>query len=282
MARLVSRSLGSDVVSERSVSGGDIGASHRVELADGRNCFVKSYGKDSGGMTRAEAVGLHWLRVPGAPRIPEVLALHEDTPSFLVLEWIEPGTPGSDHDESLGRALAALHQNTLESFGFESDNFIGPLTQSNRAHPDWPTFYARERIEPQVRLARDAGHFSKSQVDLARRVVARLPALCGPLEAPARLHGDLWGGNALTDDHGMPCLIDPAVYGGHREIDLAMMRLFGGFSQRVFDAYAEAWPLQPGSGDRVELYQLYPVLVHVNLFGAGYTGSALRILQRYA
>jgi len=130
-------------------------------------------------------------------------------------------------------------------------------------------------------MARESGALSASQTQSAESLIERLPELCGPDEAPARLHGDLWGGNSMVDEEGRPCLIDPAVYGGHREIDLAMMRLFGGFSKRVFEAYHEATPLAPDHEDRMALYQLYPLLVHVNLFGGGYVGSVERILRHY-
>lgn len=281
-ARFIRDSLGNAVVSSSPVSGGDIGTSHQVELDDGRRCFIKSYGTEPSGMTRAEAQGLAWLDVPGGPRVPKVLAWSDAGPSLLVLEWLESGRPDAASEERFGRALATLHRTDPGGFGLASDNFIGRLPQSNRSHSDWATFYARERIEPQVRMAHDAGHFKKSHASLAEKVVERLPALCGPVEPAARLHGDLWGGNALYDDRGTPCLIDPAVHGGHREVDLAMMRLFGGFGERVFEAYNEAWPLAPGADERVELYQLYPVLVHVNLFGGSYVGTAQRILERFA
>jgi len=193
-------------------------------------------------------------------------------------EVLTPGKRRPDFDEALGRSLAALHVFCASSFGLDHDNFIGRLAQSNATTDDWASFYLVSRLEPQLRLAADHGlidHGTRSSFDALRRV---LPAGVGPEESPSRLHGDLWGGNLHADETGQPCLIDPAVYGGHREIDLAMMRLFGGFGERVFAAYEEAWPLAPGSGERVSLYQLYPLLVHVNLFGGSYVGSVQRAL----
>ncbi|HEV8547695.1 MAG TPA: fructosamine kinase family protein, partial [Polyangiaceae bacterium] len=138
-----------------------------------------------------------------------------------------------------------------------------------------------ERLEPQLRRASDAGRVTAALRRRFEELFARLPELVGPEEPPARLHGDLWGGNLHVDEQGAPCLIDPAAYGGHREVDLAMMRLFGGFSERVFSAYAESFPLAAGHAERTDLYQLYPLLVHVNLFGGGYGASVERALSRY-
>src|SRR5204862_1227715 len=139
--------------------------------------------------------------------------------------------------------------------------------QSNAPAATWSDFYQRRRLEPQVRRAAEAGLVGPALRRAFDRLFTRLPELVGPAEPPARLHGDLWGGNAMADEQGAPVIFDPAVYGGHREVDLAMMRLFGGFGRRVFDAYAEVYPLAPGHEERVALYQLYPLLVHVNLFG---------------
>jgi fructosamine-3-kinase len=274
--------LGSAVTSCRSVAGGDIGESSVVELADGECLFAKCYPGAAPGMASAEARGLAWLAEAGALRTPRVLAHGEagdGLPAFLALEWIEVGAPGPEHDEQLGQGLAALHRAGAERFGLREDNFIGRLPQSNRSHGDWAAFYAEERLAAQLRMAKQAGRLPRPIARALEALIEELPRLCGPEEPPARLHGDLWGGNALVDSAGRPCLIDPAVYGGHREMDLAMMRLFGGFSQRVFSAYDEAWPLAGGHRERVDLYQLYPLLVHVNLFGGSYVGSLEGAIQ---
>lgn len=281
LSRALTECLGNEPRSITRISGGDIGNAHRLELSDGRTCFVKSYGASGGAMIEAEAAGLRWLRRANAIRVPTVIAARTAEPALLVLEWIETGAAGPRFDEQLGQALAQLHSKGPAEFGWDRDNFIGRLPQSNRRHGSWASFYARERIEPQLRMARESGALSASLTKDADSLIDRLPELCGPRETPARLHGDLWGGNSMVDAEGRPCLIDPAVYGGHREIDLAMMRLFGGFSKRVFDAYHEARPLAPGHEDRTALYQLYPLLVHLNLFGGGYAGSVERILRHY-
>lgn len=269
----VGNALGSEVRSTRALGGGDINDAYRASLADGRQVFVKRNASAPADMFEAEAHGLEWLRA-GPLRIPEALAIGR---KFLALELLQPATRAKGFDETLGRGLAALHRTHPASFGLERDNYIGRLPQSNTAHDDWASFYRDERLLPQIERASIGG-------GLRRRfdaLFAKLPELVGPAEPPARLHGDLWGGNLHVDETGAPCLIDPATYGGHREVDLAMMRLFGGFGARVFAAYDEAYPLAPGAADRVPLYQLYPLLVHVNLFGGGYLAGVERALDAY-
>jgi fructosamine-3-kinase len=278
---VVAAITGERVTSLAPVGGGDVGDSARAELESGARVFVKHYPQSPPEAVRREAEGLAWLAEARAVPVAHAQGFDEAA-RVLVLDWIEPGRPTREGDAELGRGLAALHRFGADTFGALPDNFIGSLPQSNRAHVTWPAFFGAERIERQVRIAVDAGHFDKSDAARAARLVERLEDRLGPPEPPARLHGDLWGGNRLCDASGRSWLIDPAAYAGHREVDLAMMRLFGGFSSDVFDAYEEAWPLTPGAGERVELHQLYPVLVHVNLFGGSYVASARRILARYA
>ena len=271
--------VGGKVVQTRPVGGGDINRADAVTLADGRRLFVKTNARAPEGMFGAEARGLAWLGEAGALRVPEVIA---HGPGFLALELVVAAPPARDFDERLGRGLAALHRHGAPRFGLDHDNFIGRLPQDNAPVADagWAEFYRARRLEPQLRRAVDDGLASSRLRRGFDRVFAALAELVGPAEPPARLHGDLWGGNLLCDDAGAPCLCDPAVYGGHREIDLAMMRLFGGFGARMFAAYDEAWPLAPGHAARVPLYQLYPLMVHVNLFGGGYVGQVEAILDR--
>jgi fructosamine-3-kinase len=267
----------SEVVGVRSMGGGSIGHAFRCELADGRACFVKLYDGDPG-MLAAEAHGLHWLAQAGAIRIPSVWGYGDAAAPYIALEYLDAAPRVPDFDERLGRQLAALHTAGPPSFGLDRSNFIGSLPQDNDPTDTWSDLYRSRRLAPLVeragsQLARLRGDFD--------RLYDKLDDLCGPAEPPARLHGDLWGGNLVVDEHGSPALIDPAVYGGHREVDLAMMQLFGGFSRRTFDAYDEAFPLAPDWRDRVPLYQLYPLLVHVNLFGRGYVGQVAAALRRY-
>ena len=274
--------LGSRVKGARPLSGGDINDAYEATLADGRVVFVKSNVRAPNDMFVTEARGLAWLAEAGALRVPAVLAsggANEMTP-FLALELVRPAPRAPDFDERLGHGLAALHRHGAEAFGLDHDNYIGRLPQKNTFAVNWPEFYRVRRLGAQLKAAVDAGLASTRMRRSFERLLAQLETLCGPPEPPARLHGDLWGGNLITDELGEPCLIDPAVYGGHREIDLAMMKLFGGFGPRVFAAYKEAFPLADGYRERVALYQLYPLMVHVNLFGGGYVPQVEAALAR--
>jgi fructosamine-3-kinase len=273
----VEAALGSAVVTWQGVSGGDINAAHEARLADGRWVFVKSNREAPDGMFAAEARGLDWLGQAKALRVPTVIAQGSD---FLVLECIRPGGRRPDFDELFGRGLAALHRTGAPSFGLDHDNFIGRLPQPNQPLATWAEFYRERRLLPQLRLAVDGQRASATMRRQLDQLLVRLEDFVGPPEPPARVHGDLWGGNAIVDEQGMPCLIDPAVHGGHREVDLAMMRLFGGFGPRVFAAYHEAFPLPPSHEARVPLYQLYFLMVHVNLFGGSYVASVEQVLAR--
>ena len=258
------------------MSGGDVSDAWRVTLRDGRALFVKTHAGADPEMFPLEAEGLAWLAEAGAIRTPRVLAA---SASFLALELVEPGRRAPDFAERLGRELAALHRFGAEGFGWRSSNFIASLRQDNTREEDWPSFYMRRRLEPMLRRAAERGLASSAMKRGFARVFARIEDLAGPAEPPSRLHGDLWSGNCHVGEDGAPVLIDPAVYGGHREVDLAMMQLFGGFSERTFDAYCEAWPLAAGWRERTPLYQLYPLLVHLVLFGESYAGSIERALD---
>ncbi len=281
LAAAVADALGAAVRSSSPVGGGSNHAA-RVELADGRVAFVKHHPQAPPGAFASEAAGLRWLGEPRALRVPEVLGVGEEPEArFLALEWVGSGPAPAGAAERFGRGLARLHRAGADAFGWHADNVIGPLPQANGPCDTWPEFLAERRLLPMARLAHARGGLGAAGLAAAEALAVRLPDLCGPPEPPARLHGDLWGGNAILGAVGGPALIDPAVYGGHREMDLAMMRLFGGFPAAAFDAYAEEFPLAPGHEDRVELCQLHPLLVHAALFGGGYGASAERIARRY-
>jgi fructosamine-3-kinase len=267
----------------RRVGGGDINEAYRVVLADGRDAFVKTRQDAQPGEYAAEAAGLRWLAEAGGLRAPRVLAVDEH---YLALEWIEPGALDAAGAEELGRGLAITHAAGAPCFGAVGEaplrSGFGSLRLSNEPAEDWPRFYAERRLAPLAGMAGERGLFSPASVAAVERVCSRLPELCGPPEPPARLHGDLWWGNVMAGTDGRPWLIDPAAYGGHREVDLAMLRLFGAPPQRLFDAYEERSPLAAGWEERVELYQLLPLLVHALLFGGSYGASAERIARRYA
>jgi fructosamine-3-kinase len=279
------------------VGGGDINEAFHVVLADGAEAFVKTRADAAPGEYAAEAAGLEWLAQPGAVRTPRVLEVDE---RYLALEWIAPSPSGrmdAAGAEELGRGLAATHAAGAPCFGLarragaagESGAAAGAATHarfgslalSNDPTPDWPSFYAERRVHPLLAIARERGALEASTLAAVEAVCERLRELTGPPEPPARLHGDLWSGNVMVDAGGRPWLIDPSAYGGHREVDLAMLRLFGAPSQRVFDAYEELAPLAEGWRERVELYQLLPLLVHALLFGGSYAGAVERAARRY-
>ena len=298
----------------RPIGGGDINEAFHLILADGREAFVKTRADAFPGEYAAEAAGLRWLAEPGALRTPGVLEVAE---GYLALEWIAPGRLNAAGAEELGRGLAATHAASSPHFGaprreiarsdgrehngpdedeFADDRTIaggaredgggiarfGSLQLANEPTADWPSFYAERRLRPLAQIARERAALSAAGIGAIEQVCERLDDLVGPAEPPARLHGDLWSGNVMADVHGHPWLIDPSAYGGHREVDLAMLRLFGMPPGRVFAAYQELTPLADGWEERVELYQLLPLLVHALLFGGSYCAAAERIARRYA
>lgn len=270
-----------------TVGGGCIHRAARVELP-GEAAFLK-WGAAPAGHFGVEARGLDRLREAGTPlRVPHVLGWDDvagNVPAWLCLEWI-PGVsePGRD-DADLGRALAALHAPRTGGWGWEEDGWIGPLPQANGTTPTWAEFWWTRRLEPQLRLAASRGADPAAPGEW-HRLGKRLPALLAPAEhdGPSLLHGDLWSGNALRLPGGGAALVDLAAYRGHREVDLAMAELFGGFGPRFRPAYEAERPLLPGyDAGRRAVYQLYPLLVHLNLFGGGYgaqTSAALRVALR--
>lgn len=288
LVEVVADVFGARVIASAHVTGGQINEAYRYRLDTGATVFVKTSTTAPPGSFAAEADGLRWLGETNTVRVPEVLAVRDDPElahRFLALAWIEPGTPAADHDEDLGRSLAALHRFPCPRFGLERDNVLAVLAQPNGADDlpvaTWAEFFARYRVEPLLARLVDDGALPLETRDRWRSIEARLDDLLGPPEPPSRLHGDLWGGNAVVATDGRAVLVDPAVYGGHREVDLAMMRLFGGFDRRVFAAYQEAFPLAPGWSDRVALHQLYPLLVHLTLFGGAYRSQVGDVLARY-
>jgi fructosamine-3-kinase len=283
----VAEATGRAVRSLRRVGGGDINDAYAAELEDGGIAFVKTRADAPAGEYVTEAAGLRWLGEPGGLGVPEVLGASDEV---LVLEWLEEGPAGDEAE--LGRGLARVHAAGADAFGAAApaghDSSaaaamplrIGPLVLPNRPLPDWPSFYAERRLRPLLAPARDRGSLSPEGVRAVERVCERMAELAGPPEPPARLHGDLWSGNVLWS-RGRPYVIDPVAYGGHREVDLAMLRLFGSPGPRLRAAYEEVAPLAPGHEERVGLYQLFPLLVHAVLFGGGYGSSVERAAGRY-
>ena len=276
----VAGATGREVASLARVGGGDINDAYAATLEDGVRAFVKTRGDAPAGEFTAEAAALRWLAEPGGLAVPEVLGVldTDGLPRLLVLEWLEAG--GARDEADLGRGLATIHAAGASNFGGATDLRIGPLSLPNEPADSWAAFYADRRLRPLLAPARDRGALSSSGVAAVEQVCDRMAELAGPPEPPARLHGDLWTGNVLWS-HGRPYLIDPLAYGGHREVDLAMLRLFGSPGPRFLAAYEEIAPLAPGHEDRVPLYQLFPLLVHAVLFGGSYGASAERAARRY-
>ncbi|MBW3656692.1 MAG: fructosamine kinase family protein [Gemmatimonadetes bacterium] len=265
------------------MGGGCINHGARVETADGP-VFLKYNPQSPAGMLAAEAYALDQLREQAADLIvPRVIANGEadgDAPAWLALEWLEPAPRSPEFLQRLGRGLAQMHRAAVDgSWGWDQDNFIGSLAQQNAPTDTWSEFWRDRRLGPQLDLARRTGRLPGREADW-ERLFDRLPAILRPADedGPSLLHGDLWSGNVLAATAG-PALIDPATYRGHREADLAMADLFGGFGDRFHAAYREVWPLQPGYEARRPVYQLYYLLVHVNLFGGGYVGQTAETLR---
>ena len=270
----------SDVLSTRPVGGGCINEGIALRTTRG-NFFLKWNRRAGHRFFQVEAEGLEALAASDAVRVPAVVARSGtgDEVAWLLLEWIEEGRPGRESWNRLGRELAALHRGTVQDrrFGWHSDNLIGSLPQPNARARGWACFWADRRIRPLARELRTRGALSAAQFDVIEAVAGQADALLGAAteaDGPSLLHGDLWSGNVLFTRDGVPVLIDPAVYVGHREVDLAMTELFGGFAPAFRQGYNDAWPLLAGYRRRRSAYQLYPLLVHARLFGGGYAASA--------
>ena len=258
---------GLQFVEARPISGGDICDAYRATTSDGRVVFVKTRTGAPEGFFEAEAAGLELLRVPGGPPVPTVVAVGADG---LALEWVESTSPSVEAARGFGVALAALHATSMASFGAPYDGFIGSLPLLNAAATDWPAFYVEQRIQPYVNSL--TGEQRQSLEDVCEHI----EELCGPVEPPARIHGDLWSGNLLWGRDGHVWLVDAAsAHGGHRETDLAMLAWFGApYLEEIVAAYDERFPLAAGWRERVRLHQLHPMLVHATLFGGGYAQAA--------
>lgn len=261
------------ITSQAAVGGGDINESHRLDGADGRRYFLKLNDARYAGMLAAEAAGLDAIAATQTIRVPQVVALGSaDGQAFLVLEHLDLRSRGDDR--LLGEQLAALHRCTAERFGFAQNNFIGTTAQPNGWQEDWIAFWREQRLGHQLRLAARNGHAGELQA-LGERLLDALPAFFeGYTPQPSLLHGDLWGGNHGFLGDGTPLIFDPAVYYGDRECDIAMSELFGGYGSGFYAAYRAAWPLHEGYARRRELYNLYHILNHANLFGGGYARQA--------
>jgi fructosamine-3-kinase len=269
------------VLSESPVSGGCINDCYRINTDRGK-FFIKINSRSAfPGMFEAEALGLETLRKADGLLIPEVVASGEsENLAFLILEYIDQSPRSQDFDTDLGFGLAKIHRQSSNSFGFTSNNYIGSLAQVNEPKPTWPEFYFSQRLEPMAKKAFDKSELNREDLSQLDRLGKELGAIF-PDEKPALLHGDLWSGNVISCEMGTPALVDPAVYYGNREMDLAMTLLFGGFRPDFYRAYEEAFPLETGWQERVPVCQLYPLLVHLILFGSSYYADVKSVIRDF-
>ncbi|MCE3227893.1 MAG: hypothetical protein K0S32_2444 [Bacteroidetes bacterium] len=270
-----------NILRTERVSGGDINSAYCLH-EENRKYFLKiNFASPYKDMFRKETVGLEKLRDNFLLHVPKVIKTGTvNNKQYLLLEWIEGGTPAKYFREEFGAALAGMHKKEQSFFGFEENNFIGSLVQINNKTDSWDKFYCECRILPLAKQLYLSGSFSKEDIALTEKFCNKLQNLF-PEEKPALLHGDLWSGNFMCASNGQACIFDPATYYGHREMDLGITKLFGGFDKKFYEAYHSAYPLEKNWEERLPLTQLYPLLVHAVLFGGGYVGSVRNNMKNY-
>jgi len=276
------KDCGLNVQRYERVHGGDINSAFCLFTSTG-NFFLKVNDKNRYPlMFTREANGLDKLRELCILNIPQVIKYGScNDQQYLLLEWLVKGTPKKDMWENFGQELAMMHKRPQEYFGLHEDNYIGSLNQNNDPHDEWPSFYTECRIMHLVKKLFDAGNFPQTDIKVAEFFCNRLKNIFPP-ESPSLLHGDLWAGNYLISTSGYAAIFDPAIYFGHREMDIGMTKLFGGFDQRFYEAYNETYPLEKGWEERLPITQLYPLLVHAVLFGGHYISNVRDILKQFA
>lgn len=267
-----------ELIDSKPLSGGDINAVFLLK------CFKENYVAKINSASRfpamfvAEAKGMQLLKENSNFKIPKVIAQgSQQETAYLILEYICPGNPSTDFSEKFAEALVSLHKTTSENFGLDHNNYIGSLPQQNGLCSSASEFYVVQRLEPQLKMAADKGFHFKNLDGFYKNISEAIPN-----EPPALIHGDLWNGNYLVSERSEPVLIDPAVAFAPREMDLAMMKLFGGFSEEIYSTYNAHFPLNEGWKERLSLWQLYYLLVHLNLFGSGYLPQVNSIIKKYS
>jgi len=261
------------------LGGGSINRAGTLRSSEG-SFFIKYLREaDAAPMYACEMKGLELLSRHSPISVPKpILNGTAEDIHFLILKYITQGEKGPGFYEDFATVLADQHRNVSDKYGLDYDNFIGRLLQSNRQHGDWNSFYIEERITPMLRMAVDNGYLGKELIHKFDSLFLHVDSIF-PKEAPSLLHGDLWGGNHMSGPDGEPWIFDPAVYYGHREMELAFTSVFFAFPSEFYDAYESAWPLQPGFRKRISFYQLWPLMVHLNLFGSSYLSPVKRILS---
>lgn len=265
------------IIKQSPVSGGCINNTSRLVCADGTSFFLKQNQNAAKDLFTAEATGLQSLSIDDGPRIPQVYLVHTQ---FLLMEFLDSSTPRQNYWQQFGQQLATVHNIQQSYFGFRIPTYCGATVQNNTPHDNGHVFFAEQRLLPLGRRVFDQGLLTSSDLQGLEHLCHALPQLI-PEQKPAMLHGDLWSGNAHIGPHGEPCLIDPAVYFGWPEADLAMTTMFGQFPDAFYQAYCERHQLDPGYQDRFDLYNLYHYLNHAYLFGATYISSCLHIIRRF-
>ncbi len=273
----IEAALGTSIKQLTPVGGGDINHAARLDTA-GDSFFVKWHLNPPPGMFAAEADGLRRIAATQTVRVPHVVAQGQ---TWLLLEWLPIGRRTAEAARRLGETLAALHHYTATHYGLDRDNYIGLTPQPNHPERDWIAFWREHRLRHQMCLADAKGRLPPQRRRALERLLGRLDEWLPRTPPASLLHGDLWGGNWVALEDGTPALIDPAIYYGDRETDLAFTHLFGGFPSAFYDAYTAAWPLPPDADGRRDVYNLYHLLNHLNLFGEGYGAQVDRLLARY-
>lgn len=266
-----------EIPTAQTVGGGCINVGMRLQTSTGRSFFLKTNQQAPAGMFSCEATGLNALALSNAPRVPEVFLFGWD---YLLMEDLSPAPRRRDYWELFGRQLAGLHAHVTPRFGFDEDNYIGSTPQRNTWTDDGHIFFAEHRLMFQAQLARRRGRLKETELRQVERVAARLKELI-PSQPASLIHGDLWGGNAMTDSNGNPAIIDPAAHYGWAEAELAMTGLFGSFPHEFYNAYQDVRSMPPGWLERFPIYNLYHLLNHLNLFGGGYLGDVQSIIRRF-
>jgi fructosamine-3-kinase len=267
----------------KSVGGGCINHAVKISTSVG-DFFLKWNASAANDVFQKEAAGLEEMRLANNPFlvIPQVIWSKEtdELPGLLLMEYLAPALSSAGYDEQLGRGIARLHRKSAMQFGFHQDNYCGTTVQDNSWSGDWPDFFAKKRIWTLVQQINASRGMATDELKIYERLVLKIPGILSHQTAPSLIHGDLWSGNYMYTSNG-PAIIDPACYYADREMELGMMKLFGGFPSRVWEAYQKEFPLPEGWHDRLDLYQLYHVLNHYLMFGVSYKYQALQIAGRY-